>query len=113
ETSVASTAWGGRANRVSSSVIAPSVVPVCATDQVRHCLRAAVEQQLEAVLVQDRPAEVAGLGLLGPGAGTDHHEVSLLRHRSGSLAAAGEDLLLGPVPGVVLQRPGDHDAQAG
>src|SRR5262245_55880460 len=51
-------------------------------------LGALVEQHLEAVVVQDGDAERERLVVLGPGALTHHHEVGLLRHRSGHLPAA-------------------------
>ena len=53
------------------------------------------------------------LVVLGARAVTDHHEVRLLRHRAGDLAAQRGDRLGGAVAGEVLQRAGDHDGQPG
>src|SRR5690606_12848464 len=80
--------------------------------RVSHGGGAAGEEGLELGLVEDPEAELAGLGLLGAGAGADDDVVGLLGDRAGGLAATGEDGLLGAVAGEVLERAGDDDRQA-
>src|SRR5690606_26064582 len=56
------------------------------------------EQHPEPRLVEDRHTELDSLVVLAAGVRADHHEVGLLGHRSGHLAAEFLHGLLGPVP---------------
>src|SRR3954466_5805369 len=69
--------------------------------------RAGVEEPAKACLVEDRHAELLRLRGLGAGVGADDDVVGLLRHRTGRLATAAQDRLLGLVAGEALERPRD------
>ena len=72
---------------------------MCIRDRL---LGARVEQPPEAVLVEDRDAELDGLVVLGSGRIAGHDVRRFLRHRAGGLAAADQDRLLGLITGCLL-----------
>ena len=71
------------------------------------------EQPAEPCLVQDRDAQLLGLGELGTGRFAGHDVVRLLRHGPGGLAAGGPDRVLGLLAREPLERAGHHDRLAG
>src|SRR5205807_1453392 len=81
-------------------------------DSLRNRFRPTGEQPPETVLVENRHAQLLGLGGLGAGRITDDDECRLLRYRTRRLTAADQDRLLGLVTRKPLQRTGYHDGQA-
>src|SRR4051794_17711956 len=87
--------------------------PVADGGDLAGGVRALLEQDAEAVVVQDRRLDLHGLVVLAAGVGPDDDEAGLLADRAGDLAAALLDRRGGLVAAVVAQRAGHDDGDAG
>src|SRR4051812_10150637 len=71
------------------------------------------EEAAEPVGVEDRDAQLFGLGQLGAGARPGGDEVGLLRDARRRLAARSQDRLDGTLPAEAFESSGRHDRDAG